>query len=88
MPIYSGIFTNKAGTFSVEVHNDFTSFSMDIGSFKFRGSDLYSFELENPDDFLDQDLIDFDIIKYKSWLHEIISLCQKQSRQVPHGPKY
>ncbi|MFD2556355.1 DUF6304 family protein [Sphingobacterium tabacisoli] len=62
---YTGSFSNKTGTYSVEVYNDFDDFYMQIGRFKFSGFDLDSFELDNPEEFSDQELIDFDIINRK-----------------------
>lgn len=47
MPTYKGTFTNKSGTYPVEVFNDFEDFYLQIEQFKFSGNDLDGLALEN-----------------------------------------
>lgn len=47
MPIYNGTFTNKSGTYSVEIINDFENFHVEIAQFKFLGNDLEGLALTN-----------------------------------------
>lgn len=71
MPTYLGIFTNKTGSYNVEVINDFDEFYMQIGAFKFSGSDLDSFELDNTNEFTEQELIDFGVVIHRQNYNEL-----------------
>ncbi|WP_300675495.1 DUF6304 family protein [Soonwooa sp.] len=67
MPIYKGTFTNKTGTYPIEILNDFKNFHFQVKDFKFTGFDLDAFELENVESFTDEDLSNFDIVKRQDY---------------------
>lgn len=64
MPTYKGTFTNKSGTYPVEVFNDFENFHLEIEQFKFSGNDLDCLTLDNESEFsLAKKLFDLEKIK-------------------------
>ncbi|WP_353101693.1 DUF6304 family protein [Myroides odoratus] len=84
MPIYHGKFSNKTGTYSVAVHNDYRNFYFQIGVFKFQGFDLDAFELCNPEDFTATQLEQFDLVTRQVREEVYLDLTQYQlSLQIP-----
>lgn len=64
MAIYNGTFTNKSGTYSVEIINDFENFHVEIAQFKFLGNDLEGLALEDQSELSSaQKLFDLEKIK-------------------------
>ena len=84
MPIYHGKFSNKTGTYSVAVYNDYRNFYFQIGAFKFQGFDLDAFELCNPEDFTTTELEQFDLVTRQVREEVYLDLTQYQlSLQIP-----
>ena len=65
MPTYKGTFTNKSGTYLIEVFNDFDDFHLEIAQFKFSGNDLDGLALENLSELSSAEKL-FDMEKIKS----------------------
>lgn len=64
MPTYKGTFTNKSGTYLIEVFNDFDDFHIEIAQFKFSGNDLDGLALENLSELSSAEKL-FDLEKIK-----------------------